>query len=98
MLEAPKNEDRPVGESGDQTKSEPPKTFRDKLHVRIRDDFRSHNVSFDGQQRMEQLRDWCLKLAQLIVDTVPEGREQASALTRLEEVMFHANAGISRKG
>lgn len=34
--------------------------------------------------------------AGIIRETVPEGREQALALTKLEEAMFWANAGVAR--
>jgi hypothetical protein len=36
------------------------------------------------------------KFASLIVERVPGGREQALALTKLEEVVMWANAGIAR--
>lgn len=42
------------------------------------------------------MRAACLDLAVKIVETVPYSREQSNALTRLEEVMFWANAGIAR--
>lgn len=38
----------------------------------------------------------CKELAEFIVDRVPAGREQAVALTKVEEAMFWANAGIAR--
>jgi hypothetical protein len=37
-------------------------------------------------------------LAQMLVAYVPEGRELSQALSALELVMFHANAGIARHG
>jgi hypothetical protein len=42
------------------------------------------------------VREMCLKLASDIVDLVPPGREQSLALTKLEEAMMWANAGIAR--
>jgi hypothetical protein len=42
------------------------------------------------------VRDACLHAAIIIASTVPAGLEQSSALTRLEEAMFHANAGLAR--
>lgn len=44
----------------------------------------------------ELVRHECLKLALVIRNTVPAGQEQAVAYTKLEEVMFWANAGIAR--
>lgn len=42
------------------------------------------------------VRESCSMLAGLLNDIVPEGREKALALTKLEEVMFWANAAIAR--
>lgn len=42
------------------------------------------------------IRGACLELAELIDETVEDGREKALALTKLEEVMFWANASIAR--
>lgn len=46
--------------------------------------------------RHSVMRDNCLTLAQCIVGAVPPGREQSLALTKLEECMMWANAGIAR--
>lgn len=45
-----------------------------------------------------RIRSFCHHLAKEINDTVPDGREKALALTKLEEVMMWANAGIARNG
>lgn len=45
----------------------------------------------------EEIRTGCLELAVFIKKWVPAGREQALAITKLEEVMMWANAGIARK-
>lgn len=42
------------------------------------------------------VRDRCGDLAQQLDEVIPAGREKALALTKLEEVMFWANAGIAR--
>lgn len=47
-------------------------------------------------EQHELLRRSCHRLAQIILEEVPAGREQALALTHLEEVMFWANASIAR--
>jgi hypothetical protein len=47
-------------------------------------------------QKHETIRYQCLQLAINITRLVPKGREQALAITHLEEVMFWANAGIAR--
>lgn len=50
----------------------------------------------EKKQAHEQIRNMCLRYATDIKNLIPEGREQALALTHLEEVMFWANAGIAR--
>lgn len=49
----------------------------------------------ERKQAHETVRADCLTLAGLL-DTLPAGREQALALTKLEEVTFWANAAIAR--
>lgn len=44
-----------------------------------------------GSVRLE-----CANLAHFINEHVPAGREQALAVTKIEEAMFWANAGIAR--
>lgn len=44
----------------------------------------------------QDIRDGSKALAQDIDAFVPDGREKALALTKLEEAMFWANAGIAR--
>lgn len=46
----------------------------------------------------QAVRNWCLDLASMLNQIVPEGREKALVITHLEEVMFWANAGIARNG
>ncbi len=47
-------------------------------------------------RRYEVLRAACLELAELIVEHTPTSREQSTALTHLDGVMFFANAAIAR--
>lgn len=68
------------------------------LMQRIEDDFVYHAPKPGQAEQYTQLRDQAKELAILIVSLVPVGREQSSALTRLEEAIFHANAGIARHG
>lgn len=42
------------------------------------------------------VREHCLELAKFINEVAPESREKSLAITKLEEVMFWANAAIAR--
>lgn len=42
------------------------------------------------------IRETALNFAKLIDEQVPDGREKALALTKLEEVVMWSNAGIAR--
>lgn len=59
--------------------------------------FTSHDVDMAQSGRMAELRGHCLAMAERLARLVPPGRELATALTKLEEVMFHGVAGIARE-
>lgn len=44
------------------------------------------------------VRQACRRLADELNERLPEGREKSVAVTKLEEVMFWANAAIARAG
>ncbi|WP_327671810.1 MULTISPECIES: hypothetical protein [unclassified Streptomyces] len=44
------------------------------------------------------IRQTCRRLADDLNERLPDGREKALAITKLEEVMFWANAAIARAG
>lgn len=44
----------------------------------------------------EAVRGHCRWLAHWLNEALPEGREKALAITKLEEVMFWANASLAR--
>lgn len=58
--------------------------------------FSNHPVDDDQIEIMQSLRDRGRALAQEIGRYVPEGREQSTALTKVEEAVFWAVAGAAR--
>jgi hypothetical protein len=55
-----------------------------------------HRPDADGIERIANMRDWALGWSLGIRTQVPEGREKSIALTKIEEALFWANAGIAR--
>lgn len=58
--------------------------------------FTYHSPKPGQPERYVLLRDAAKNLAELIVENTPQSREQALALTKLEEATFWANASIAR--
>lgn len=58
--------------------------------------FTYHKPDEKKAQTYPVLRDKAKELAELINSLVPECREKSLAITKLEEVIMWANAGISR--
>jgi hypothetical protein len=56
--------------------------------------FHPADASINAQHML--IRGSCRALADMIVKNVPPGREQALAITKIEEAMMWANAGIAR--
>lgn len=67
-----------------------------QLIQRINNDFTYHCPPPERAD-VFTIRNKAKELATLIAIVVPSGREQSTALTRLEETVFHANAGIARQ-
>ncbi|WP_395759489.1 hypothetical protein OIE82_27180 [Streptomyces althioticus] len=61
-----------------------------------------HRFAFHAASRQEKrdehtsARQGCRQLADRLNELLPEGREKALAITKLEEVMFWSNAAIAR--
>lgn len=67
------------------------------LKTRIENDFSYHASDDTKQGKYIAIRAKAKELALMIADLVPMSREQSTALTRLEETVMHANAGIARR-
>lgn len=60
--------------------------------------FTYHKPKEDDAYKFVAIREDAKHLANIINSLVPEGREKSLAITKLEEVVMWANAGIARKG
>lgn len=62
-----------------------------------------HRFAFHAATTQEKrdehtsVRQQCRRLADSLNEALPEGREKSLAVTKLEEVMFWANAAIARE-
>ncbi len=56
----------------------------------------NHKPTVDGIRKIEVMRTTAKAMAHAIIDICPAGRDQALALTSLEQMLFHANAAIAR--
>lgn len=75
-----------------------PDLARRRLHERIQNDFTYHPPSTSQVSVFHEVREEARRFAELLIHNVPPGRELSTALTRLEECVMHANAGIARHG
>lgn len=58
--------------------------------------FTSHPPKCNQPERYQNIRSMALTFAMYIAAHTPESREQSLAITKLEEVVFWANAAIAR--
>lgn len=58
--------------------------------------FRYHRPNEAKGARHALVRAKCLELATELNSLIPDSREKSIVMTKLEEVMFWANAGIAR--
>lgn len=62
----------------------------------IENNFTYHAPKEGQPEKYNTLREEAKKLAYLIEELVPDSRERALAMTKLEEAVMWANAGIAR--
>jgi hypothetical protein len=73
-----------------------PLSSQQVLLNRLESDFTYHAPKPLQPAIYEEIRNRAKELAKHLVLTCPNGRELACALTKLEECVFWANAGIAR--
>lgn len=73
-------------------------TVSTSWQARLENDFTYHAPKSEQPEQYTALRSAAKSLAYMIVELVPESREQSLALTNLEQAIFWANAGIARHG
>ncbi|WP_326554688.1 Acb2/Tad1 domain-containing protein [Micromonospora sp. NBC_01813] len=59
--------------------------------------FDYHAPTKQRAARHQLVRDTCATLAEELNELLPEGREKALAMTKVEEAMFWANAAVARQ-
>jgi hypothetical protein len=62
----------------------------------VRQRYSSHVPNVEGIEKMRKVRKAIRILASEIDVLCPEGRDKATALTCIQQAMFHANAAISQ--
>lgn len=70
-----------------------------EIHEKLKELQDQYNYHPPTEQRAvahDRVRNQLLAAAQVVAYVVPKSREQALALTKIEEAMFWANAGIAR--
>ena len=58
--------------------------------------FTYHSPDEERAKKHAHIREQCFSLSNLLDSYLPDGREKSLAITKLEEVMFWANASIAR--
>ena len=72
---------------------------REALHRRVDSDFTYHPPQDpDVTVAYTRIRGRARQFAHELIEAVPPSRELSTALTKLEEAVMHANAGIARSG
>lgn len=62
----------------------------------LRNRFTYHPTSVHKSDKHDIIRSVALAYSTVLNELVPDGREKSTSITKLEEVVFWANAGIAR--
>ena len=65
-------------------------------YMDLKNRFTYHAPFGDQTERYENIRRWGYNLASALEASCPDSRELSLAITKLEEVIFWANASIAR--
>lgn len=68
----------------------------EKIKNELKNRYTYHAPKDNQAERYEAIRGKILETAERIVELTPYSREQSTALTKLDEAMFFANAAIAR--
>lgn len=69
---------------------------KDELKQAWRWNLSTHKLTVEGTRKIEALRSAAKAMADAIIELSPAGRDQALALTSLEQMSFHMNAAVAR--
>jgi hypothetical protein len=67
-----------------------------KMDYELNKRFDYHKPDERKTEYHENVRSACKALAERLTSILPDGREKSLAITKLEEVMFWANAALAR--
>ena len=70
--------------------------MRETTVSEIESRFTYHAPKAGQPERYTKIREMAKELAYVIFESCPDSREKSSALTKLDEVVMHANASIAR--
>ena len=71
-------------------------TITNETAEKLNNNFSYHSPVSGQNERYEAIRAFAKEFAEYVVVNTPQSREQSVALTKLEEVVFWANASIAR--
>jgi glucose-6-phosphate 1-dehydrogenase len=84
------------GVKGEKGKNEMMYEIKEDVRARLHNNFTYHEPKYNDTERYEELREAAKSLAEFLCRNCPPSSELSVALTKLEEVMFWANAAIAR--